>query len=131
MSEKPIRIQRKRTKGWKMPKNTVDCTRPGPWGNPYATSKNGMSKDNDYWQHYAVLIDGDMPLSDDDSGEEAAAWRKWVLEHIHELRGKNLACWCPKPPPYGRDKCHAATLLELANQEETSKDTHRNGESYV
>jgi hypothetical protein len=47
----PIRIQRKRTKGWKMPENTIDCTRPGPWGNPFATSKNGYSKENDFWLH--------------------------------------------------------------------------------
>lgn len=33
--EKPVRIQRKRTKGWKMPENTVCVTRPGPWGNPF------------------------------------------------------------------------------------------------
>lgn len=32
---KPIRIQRKRVKGWKMPPNTVSVTRPGKWGNPF------------------------------------------------------------------------------------------------
>lgn len=32
---KPKRIQRKRTRGWKMPPNTVCVTRPGRWGNPY------------------------------------------------------------------------------------------------
>lgn len=31
----PIRIQRKRTKGWRMPENTVCVTRPGKWGNPF------------------------------------------------------------------------------------------------
>jgi hypothetical protein len=31
----PVRIQRKRTKGWKMPPNTVSVTRPGKWGNPF------------------------------------------------------------------------------------------------
>lgn len=31
----PIRVQRKRTKGWKMPPNTVSVTRPGPFGNPF------------------------------------------------------------------------------------------------
>lgn len=116
MAEGPIRIQRKRTKGWKMPPNTVDCTRSGPWGNPYATVKNGFSKENDFWLHHTALIDGDQPLSDEDIGEQAAKWRKWVRDHIHELRGKNLACWCPLPAPYERDKCHAATLLKLANQ---------------
>jgi hypothetical protein len=34
-SESPRRIQRRRTKGWRMPPNTVSVTRPGPWGNPF------------------------------------------------------------------------------------------------
>jgi hypothetical protein len=36
--------------------------------------------------------------------------RKDVL-HFDELRGKNLACWCPLDQP-----CHAEVLLELANK---------------
>ena len=31
----PTRIQRKRTKGWRMPPNTVSVTRPGWLGNPF------------------------------------------------------------------------------------------------
>ena len=31
----PIRIQRKRTKGWRMPPNTVYVGRPTIWGNPF------------------------------------------------------------------------------------------------
>jgi hypothetical protein len=31
---------------------------------------------------------------------------------LTELRGKNLACWCPLDQP-----CHADVLLELANKE--------------
>ena len=31
----PIRIQRKRTKGWRMPPNTVYVGRPMIWGNPF------------------------------------------------------------------------------------------------
>lgn len=37
----PIRIQRKRTKGWKMPPNTVSVTRPGKWGNPFRATRGG------------------------------------------------------------------------------------------
>ena len=32
---KPIRIQRKRTKGWRMPANTVYVGRPSKFGNPF------------------------------------------------------------------------------------------------
>lgn len=31
----PIRIQRKRTKGWRMPENTIYVGRPTKWGNPF------------------------------------------------------------------------------------------------
>ena len=35
----------------------------------------------------------------------------YVTRHIHELRGKDLMCWCPLDQP-----CHADVLLELANK---------------
>jgi hypothetical protein len=31
---------------------------------------------------------------------------------VEDLRGKNLACWCPLDQP-----CHADVLLELANKD--------------
>jgi len=34
-----------------------------------------------------------------------------IADELAELRGKNLACWCPLDQP-----CHADVLLELANQ---------------
>ena len=34
----PQRIQRNRTRGWRMPENAVYVGRPGPWGNPYTIS---------------------------------------------------------------------------------------------
>lgn len=35
----PKRIQRRRTKGWRMPTNTVCVTRPGKFGNPFETAE--------------------------------------------------------------------------------------------
>ena len=35
--------------------------------------------------------------------------------YLSELRGKDLACWCPLDQP-----CHADVLLELANMEDPS-----------
>lgn len=35
MGERPIRIQRKRSKGWKMPENTVYVGRPTKYGNGF------------------------------------------------------------------------------------------------
>lgn len=31
----PVRIQRRRTRGWRMPEGAVYVGRPGPWGNPF------------------------------------------------------------------------------------------------
>ena len=39
-----------------------------------------------------------------------------VADVQHELRGKNLACWCPLDEP-----CHADVLLELANKRPTAR----------
>jgi hypothetical protein len=38
--------------------------------------------------------------------------RSEYLEQMADLRGKNLACWCPLDQP-----CHADVLLEIANRE--------------
>lgn len=39
-----------------------------------------------------------------------AARRATMYERLHNLRGKNLACWCPPDSP-----CHADVLMEIAN----------------
>lgn len=86
----PERIQRKRTKGWRMPPNTVCITRPGPWGN-YA----GDTAD-DYRRWVGSMCDED---------------RAFFLDKLKELRGKNLACWC-----HPGEACHGDVLLEMANR---------------
>jgi hypothetical protein len=52
-------------------------------------------------------------------GNPARLYRHWLLSDAgretreaarHELRGKDLACWCPINKP-----CHADVLLEVAN----------------
>lgn len=89
---KPRRIQRKRTKGWRMPANTVSCARPGPWGNYAGNTRQDFERDL-----------AEMPNAD----------RAFFMDKTkRELRGKNLACWCPLDQP-----CHADVLLEIANSE--------------
>lgn len=83
----PVRIQRKRSRGWKMPENTVSVCRPGKWGNPFTFANSGRI-------HPAMRFACEVaPLLD-----------------VTPLRGKNLACFCPLDQP-----CHADVLLELAN----------------
>ena len=93
----PIRIQRQRTKGWKMPANTVYVGRPTKWGNPYAAKVWG-SVERAVGQYRKMLSWPEV-----EGSQELRAL-------LPELRGKNLACWCPLDQP-----CHADVLLELAN----------------
>lgn len=102
----PERIQLKRTKGWRMPENTVKVDRTTKWGNPFKVGEPGgayTAKVKDRRHAYLLFksIAGDN--------------EKLVAAVKAELRGKNLACWCPKDNPY-EDCCHAAVLLEMANR---------------
>lgn len=47
-----------------------------------------------------------------------AANAKLVAAARAELKGKNLACWCPAPEPYEHDCCHASVLLKIANADD-------------
>ena len=101
----PQRVQLKRTKGWKMPPNTVKVDRTTKWGNPFVVGKSGgaytakvMDRRHAYLLYKSIAADNE----------------KLVADARAELRGKNLACWCPHDDPY-EDCCHAAVLLEIAN----------------
>jgi uncharacterized protein DUF4326 len=135
MSE-PKRIQRKRTKGWRMPEGAVYVGRPSTYGNPFSIEQvKGWPRwaSSAPWQ--VVGPDGRIYHPDDDRkpivGRAAAerhgrnlAARKAVdlfvemlrifepEEQILSLRNKDLACWCPLDQP-----CHADVLLEFANQD--------------
>lgn len=97
---KPIRIQRKRTKGWKMPKNTVYVGRPTIWGNPFS-----MGTPETLVELYGEYIQGYNRFHD-----SSPTPRDRTTEIRKELKGKNLACWCPLNQP-----CHADILLKIAN----------------
>ena len=86
----PERIQRRRTKGWRMPPNTVYVGWPSSWGNPFVIGRDGTA---------AQVVH----LYAAEYGTGHPSW-------LEPLRGKHLACWCPLDRP-----CHADVLLELAN----------------
>lgn len=54
--------------------------------------------------------DGTVEVAAATSPEVAAPVPPTIDQIQEELRGKNLACWCPLDQP-----CHADVLLELAN----------------
>lgn len=94
------RFQQQRRRGWKKPADGVIVSRPSRWGNPF-------------------------PLSDFETPEECVqAFRDWITsaepvehreqhayirEHVHELTGKPLGCWCKAGQP-----CHADVLIDMA-----------------
>jgi hypothetical protein len=96
----PARIQLKRTRGWRMPPNTVKVDRTTRFGNPFPITaarsrKDALAAFADYLRHRLT--------------KEPA--------FLEPLRGKNLACWCPPDQP-----CHADILLEAANRSRKSHD---------
>ncbi|HEX4481008.1 MAG TPA: DUF4326 domain-containing protein [Rudaea sp.] len=101
----PKRVQLSRAKGWRMPPNTVKVDRATRWGNPFVIGKDGTREECIalYRRHVA----GKAATT----RKDVLASRRLVAEQIGELKGKNLACWCPLDGP-----CHADVLLELANR---------------
>ena len=94
----PGRIQRSRKKGWKMPENAVYVGRPTRWGNPYPVEEFGRAE---AIRKFRLLFER----------HEQGLNTEFPIPSVEELRGKDLACWCPL------DKaCHADVLLEVANK---------------
>ena len=111
----PIRIQRKRTKGWKMPEGAVYVGRPTIYGNRFVVAPHRDPEG--YYADYMRNVDlwDKWPCKDADTAVKAfkavqvPCLLRW--HDITKLRGKDLACWCPLDQP-----CHADVLLEIANK---------------
>ncbi len=102
----PERIQLRRSKGWRMPDNTLKVDRTTRWGNPFVQGKENPFEPGQMVEDRQHAVELYKEWAQDNA--ELAAEAK---EH---LRGKNLACWCAKTDA-GEDACHAAVLLRLAN----------------
>ena len=105
----PKRIQRKRTKGWRMPEGAVYVGRGSRWGNPFRRESPST---------VAALERGEIaPVYVVESRAEAVFMfrqhRRPFNVDLAELRGKDLVCWCAEDQP-----CHADVLLEWANAPE-------------
>ncbi len=116
---RPIRIQRRRVKGWRKPENTVIVDRTSKWGNPHKPVKK-----YGFWCVYSIP-DKAFAISTAFATKQEALTkcvemhRKACLVYkrnfpgfFDELKGKNLACTCPVDQP-----CHSDVLLRLANPE--------------
>ncbi len=115
-SPHPLRIQRRRAKGWRLPGNAVSVARPSHWGNPFtcdACIEAGYAESVDDARHQCVeafrdwLEKGDLSVWWFEAGR--AKWER-MRRLIGQLAGRRLACFCPLDVP-----CHADVLAELAN----------------
>lgn len=96
-----------------MPENTRSVARPGPFGNPFTVDDaREIGVPETRLHSFVVNCFADWLRGDQQNwmGPESDAARDSILSRLPELRGKNLACWCPLGSP-----CHADVLLEIAN----------------
>ena len=128
MTDRPKRIQRRRTKGWRLPDGCVYVGRPTKWGNPFicGPGENKVILESgiawlpailwttaqvvEMYQEWVLGLKVNDPLT----GAHLPVWHLLPdpPKSLAELRGKDLACFCPLDQP-----CHADVLLELANGE--------------
>ena len=129
----PKRVQLRRTKGWRMPENTVKVARPTKWGNPYRVGDTTFAPQLVWVQDHYVIMPAPKIIGSNDSAVRMLEILIYsdveddllVLPNYpspaeirSELRGKNLACFCPLTDAQGNHvPCHADVLLELANKE--------------
>lgn len=114
-TSKPLRLQRKRTKGFKLVSPNglpnVMCTRPGPWGNPFKVGQPGIPTAIEAIERYRDVL-------------TAPECRLITLRDLRPLKGKNLVCYCKLCPKHVNGKpldetcpdcapCHVDVLGEL------------------
>jgi Domain of unknown function (DUF4326) len=109
------RVQLRRTKGWRLPANTLKVDRSTRFGNPFLVSDYG--RDHAMGLFRAWLTEGGCGVWVPPKARAGLArQRREILEGLPSLRGKNLACWCPLPEAGEPDLCHGAVLLDFANR---------------
>ncbi|AMS03707.1 hypothetical protein SEA_BETTERKATZ_72 [Gordonia phage BetterKatz] len=117
----PTRIQRRRTKGWRMPDGAIYVGRPTKWGNPFRP----VFGDGEWWAQDENDVRYPLLFNNRDEALRKCVSLYWCelvqwtenRFRLPELSGHDLACWCPLDQP-----CHADVLLELANHEGTADD---------
>lgn len=118
----PRRIQLRRTKGWRMPPDTVKVDRTTRYGNPVRVER----KRGQQWNESARCWDQiwECRRLDEIQGQTFAAKATAALRaairfecevipelDLEPLRGKNIACWCGLDEP-----CHGDVYLDHANR---------------
>ena len=132
----PERIQRRRTKGWRLPETAVIVDRTSRWGNPFVVGQRYVSRTAFHDAPYPADSRREIGTFEHAAWSPCPAWTQvvgevrdrahavelfrahvayndedWDPEQIRRaLGGRDLCCWCPIGEP-----CHADVLLEIAN----------------
>jgi len=117
-----IRIQRQRSKGWKMPPGAIYVGRPTKWGNPFTLDVVRLQ--------YPEMEERAVKFT------AAMLFKRWLMgkmnvdahrfappsreEVVAALQGKDLVCWCKPEEP-----CHADVLIWFANTEPPPRSRQR------
>lgn len=104
------RIQLSRRKGFRLPDGAKSVARPGPFGNVFTEAGHREAGYKGDWRGPCVEAFREWLTGPGVFGAVEPERRAEILRRIPELRGRDLACWCPLDQP-----CHADVLLELAN----------------
>lgn len=97
MTDSPKRVQRKRTRGFRLAPETKCVTRETMFGNPFCVGQ--------VWEGKPITAEISVRL-----------FNLWMTDAFkakarHYLRGWNLACYCDIGAP-----CHGDSLLKVANE---------------
>jgi hypothetical protein len=114
----PQRIQLKRSKGWRMPPDTVKVDRSTIFGNPFKTDTREPAEAAALFREWLTSANWHKAAAEKYPPlivTQLLARRQRILATLATLRGKHLACWCPLTVQ-SVDSCHASVLLELANK---------------
>lgn len=128
----PRRVQRQRTRGWRLLEGTTYVGRPGRWGNPFPAGDPSPFSPQEAVRMYRELVEHGETWWTDLVGTRYEFRQRFtrgcayarrgglvvptVAEVRQELAGRDLACWCPLDAP-----CHADVLLALANPTEAAR----------
>lgn len=89
----PKRIQRSRTRGWRLPEGAIVVTRPTKYGNPIRCSDRAVAVEG-----YRAWVAREIAMQEANGNnpwprDQAADRLPLLADLIAELRGHDLCCW--------------------------------------
>lgn len=79
--------------------------RPSPWGNPFSCKDDSIAEVKVNTRGESIDAHWKWLIGEDYTDIEQER-RQWILDHIEELRGKTLGCWCD------RVRCHGDNYIK-------------------